>query len=316
MKIVALDTHTLKPQELDWSPLKTLGDCTFYERTPPQDVISRATNAAVILTNKCRLSREIINALPELAYIGVTATGTNVVDLAAAGERKIVVTNVPAYSTASVAQATLGLLLNLAHQIGYHAGTVRAGRWAQSPDWCYWDKPLLELAGLTLGVIGFGEIGREVARLGNAFGMNVLVNTRSPRPFPDYVSSATLETLLAASDVVSLHCPLTDQTHGLINASRLALMKPTAFLLNTSRGALIDEPVLAAALNEGRLAGAGLDVLSAEPPALDNPLLTAANCVITPHLAWGTRASRERLLRVVVENLAAFLAGEPQNVVS
>jgi len=316
MKIVVLDAATLKPQDLNWSPLQALGDCAIYERTSAGEILSRAHDATAVLTNKFVMSREILHTLSKLVYVGVTATGTNVVDLPAARERKITVTNVPAYGTASVAQATLGLLLNLAHHIGYHAETVRAGRWARAADWCYWDKPLVELAGLTLGVVGFGEIGREVARLASAFGMRVLVATRSQKSFPDYVTPTTLEELLAASDAVSLHCPLTDQTEQLINAQRLALMKPTAFLINTSRGALVDETALAAALNAGRLAGAGLDVLSREPPSPDNPLLTAKNCVITPHLAWGTLAARERLLNVAVENLAAFRSGKPMNVVS
>jgi len=316
MRIAVLDAHTLQPQDLDLSPLHALGECAIYDRTLPAELSARAQDTPVLLTNKCVLSREAIAALPKLVYIGVTATGTNVVDLIAAKERGIVVTNVPAYSTASVAQATFGLLLNLAHHIGYHAETVRNGRWTRSPDWCYWDKPLVELAGRTIGIVGFGAIGQEVARIAVAFGMQVLVTTRSQKTLPAQARSVPLETLLASSDVVSLHCPLNEATREFINAKRLALMKPTAFLLNTSRGGLIGESALADALNAGRLAGAGLDVLSTEPPKPDNPLLTARNCVVTPHLAWGTHSARERLLHTVVENLKAFLAGVPRNVVN
>jgi len=316
MRIIVLDGYTLNPGDLDWSPLRDLGDCNFYDRTAHAETRMRMEGAAVALTNKVRITRELIMQLPDLRYIGVTATGTNVVDLLAARERNIVVTNVPAYGTQSVAQATLGLLLNLAHGISHHARSVQQGRWTRSADWCYWDCPLVELSGLTAGIVGFGEIGRTVSQLMNALGMKVLVTTRSQTGFPDYVTSTSLEALLAESDVVSLHCPLTEQTQRLINAQHLALMKPSAFLINTSRGGLIDECALAEALNSGRLAGAGLDVLGAEPPSADNPLLSAKNCVITPHLAWGTRAARKRLLQVVVSNLAAFIRGNPANVVT
>ena len=315
MRIVVLDGYTVNPGDLNWSLVQAIGECQIHDRTAPQQTLERVNGVDVVLTNKVKLSREILAQLPRLRYIGVTATGTNVVDLAAARERGIVVTNVPAYGTASVAQATMGLLLNLAHHISHHAQTVRAGAWSRSADWCYWERPLVELAGLTMGVVGYGAIGSEVARLAHAFGMNVLVTTRSAKKLPGYVTLQPLEALLAASDVVSLHCPLTEQTQRLINAERLALMKSTAFLINTGRGALIDETALAAALNAGRLAGAGLDVLSTEPPSADNPLLSARNCVITPHLAWATRAARMRLMEVVASNLRAFLDGHPVNVV-
>src|SRR6185503_1392939 len=246
-----------------------------------------------------------------------TATGYNIVDVAAARERGIVVTNVPAYGTSSVAQMTFALLLELCHRTGHHAQTVRDGRWAKSPDFCYWDYPLVELDGLIMGIIGLGRIGQTVARLAHAFGMKVVATGRSkPRDLPASVAWFDLETLLRTSDVVSLHCPLTAETKHMINAERLKLMKPTAFLLNTSRGPLIDEASLAEALRAGQIAGAGLDVLSVEPPDADHPLYTAPNCFITPHISWATRAARARLMRVAVENVRAFIGGTPQNVVS
>ena len=252
--------------------------------------------------------------MPKLKYIGVLATGVNVVDVAAARQRGILVTNVPAYSTPSVVQLTFALLLELTLHVGHHAQTVRDGRWCQSQDFCYWDYPLVELAGLTFGIVGYGRIGRSVATVARAFGMDVLAYNTSPKTDPP-TRFTDLESLLAASDVVSLHCPLTAANQGFINAERLALMKPTAYLLNTARGPLIDEQALADALNEGRLAGAGLDVLSQEPPLPDNPLLKAKNCLITPHLAWATYAARQRLMKTVVANVRAFLAGQPANVV-
>ena len=300
MKIVVLDGLTLNPGDLTWD---ALGDATIYDRTPANQVVERARDAEILLTNKCVVDRQAIAQLPKLRYIGVMATGYNVVDIAAARERGIVVTNVPAYSTRSVAQHTFALVLELAQHVGHHAGTIE--RWPKSADYCYWDFPLVELASLTMGIIGHGSIGREVEKLARAFGMNVLVHR-----------GVDLEVLLRSSDVVSLHCPLTPVTEGLINASRLALMKPTAFLINTGRGGLVVEQDLANALNAGKIAGAGLDVLSTEPPRSDNPLLTAKNCLITPHLAWATRASRERLMRAVVKNIQTFLAGAPENQVS
>lgn len=311
--IVVLDSHTLNPGDLSWDALRALGPCTLHDRTAAADIVPRLRGATLALTNKVPLRAETLAQLPDLRYIGVLATGYNVVDTAAARARGIPVTNVPAYGTASVAQHTLALLLELANGAGHHAATIRAGRWAASPDWCYWDRPLTELDGLTLGLIGYGRIGRAVAALARAFGLKVIVHTRTPVPDAENVS---LDDLLRRSDIVSLHCPLTADNQGLINAARLALMKPTAFLLNTSRGPLIVEADLARALHEGRIAGAALDVLSTEPPAADNPLLAAPNCVITPHLAWATRAARQRLMTVAVANVRAFLAGTPQNVVN
>ncbi|MCU0783629.1 MAG: D-2-hydroxyacid dehydrogenase [Verrucomicrobia bacterium] len=316
MNIVVLDGFTLNPGDLSWDALKALGACEIYDRTPPAEILCRATKAEVILTNKAVLTRADLERLPKLKYIGVLATGTNVVDLAAARERGIPVTNVPAYSTTSVVQSTFALLLELTHHVGHHADGVRAGCWTASPDFSYCDFPLVELAGLTMGIVGFGRIGRAVADVARAFGMSVLAHNPSHKNSPPFVRFVELETLFRESDVVSLHCPLTPQTKSLINAQRLAAMKPTAFLLNTSRGPLVDERALADALNEGEIAGAGLDVLSVEPPTADHPLLRAKNCIITPHNAWATRAARARLMRIAVENVRAFLAGQPQNVVN
>ena len=317
MKIVVLDGYTLNPGDLSWEELKALGDCEIHERLPAGEIVPRAAEADILLTNKVALPRDLIVRLPKLRYIGVTATGYNIVDTVAARERNVSVTNVPAYGTPSVAQMTFALLLELTQHVGLHAQSVRAGRWTRSADWCYWERPLVELNGLTMGIVGLGRIGRAVADLAAAFGMKVVAQSRSraqsgPAQFP----LLDLDALFRQSDVVSLHCPLTPETNHLVNAARLSLMKPSAFLLNTSRGPLIDEPALAEALNDGRLAGAGLDVLSLEPPPADNPLLQAKNCLITPHIAWATRAARARLMNAAVANVRAFLAGKPQNVVN
>lgn len=316
MNIVVLDGFTLNPGDLSWEELKSLGPCAIYDRTPPAALAERATAADLLLTNKTELTGATIQSLPRLKCIGVLATGTNVVDMAAARARGIPVTNVPAYGTKSVAQLTFALLLELAQHVGHHAQTVREGRWTHSADWCYWDLPLIELDGLTLGVVGMGRIGRAVAELGAAFGMKVLASTQSVSAAPPFVRLVELETLFRKSDVVSLHCPLTPQTANLVNARRLSLMKSTAFLLNTSRGPLVDQAALADTLNSGRIAGAALDVLTTEPPPADDPLLTARNCIITPHLAWATRAARSRLMNIAVENVRAFLQGKAQNVVN
>ena len=317
MKIVVLDGYTLNPGDLRWDELRALGDCDIHDRLRDDELVPRAADAEVMLTNKMTVSRKHMSQLPKLRYIGVTATGYNIVDVEAARERKIAVTNVPAYGTASVAQMTFALLLELTQRTGHHAQTVREGRWSKSPDFCYWDFPLVELDGLTMGIIGFGRIGRAVARLAQAFGMKVIATGRTkPANLPTGVVWTDLEALLRASDVVSLHCPLTPETKHIINAQRLALMKLSAFLLNTSRGPLVDEPALAAALRAGQIAGAGLDVLTEEPPPANHPLYTAPNCFITPHIAWATRAARARLMRVAVENVRAFINGKPQNVVS
>ncbi len=316
MNICVLDGHTLNPGDLSWDELKQLGPCEIHERTAPAETTRRAAQAEIVLTNKTALGRTEIAALPKLKYIGVLATGTNVVDLTAARERGIPVTNVPAYGTRSVAQATFALLLELTNRVGHHAHRVRKGAWTNATDWCFWDFPLVELDGLTLGLVGFGRIGAAVAEIAHAFGMNVIAHNSSPKPAPPFVKFVDLETLFRTSDVVSLHCPLTPKTQQLVNTERLAWMKPSVFLLNTSRGPLVDEAALAAALDSGRLAGAAVDVLSSEPPPADNPLLRARNCLITPHNAWGTHAARARLLHVAVDNVRAFLAGKPRNVVN
>src|ERR1051326_5287309 len=289
MRILVLDGYTLNPGDLSWDELKALGECAIHDRIPAGEILKRAADAEILLTNKVALPRDIIVRLPKLRYIGVTATGYNIVDAAAAREQNITVTNVPAYGTPSVAQMTFALLLELTQHVGLHAQSVREGRWTRSADWCYWERPLVELSGLALGIVGLGRIGRAVADLAAAFGMNVVAHRRS-RPQPDsaQIPLLDLDTLFRQCDVVSLHCPLTPETRHLVNATRLTLMKPSAFLLNTSRGPLIDEQALAEGLNTGRLAGAGLDVLSLEPPPADNPLLQAKNCLITPHIAWAT----------------------------
>jgi glycerate dehydrogenase len=313
---VVLDGYCLNPGDLSWERLEALGDCTFYDRTTNEAVSERIGDARIVLTNKVILDGEAIARHPNLKYIGVTATGYNIIDIDAARESGVVVTNVPAYGTSSVAQMVFAHLLNLTQRVGDHAAAVRQGRWASSPDWCFWDYPLVELEGLTMGIVGFGRIGQATARLARSFGMNVLANSRSGVQGSSEVRLSDLETVFRESDVVSLHCQLTAETTRLVNRERLAWMKPTAFLINTSRGPLVDETALADALNSGRLAGAGLDVLDTEPPSRDNPLFTAKNCYITPHIAWATRASRQRLLDMAVDNVDSFLRGEPRNVVN
>lgn len=316
MQMVVLDGYTLNPGDLSWQPLEDLGHCTVYDRTLTELVVPRAAEAEILLTNKTKISRHTIRELDRLQYVGVLATGHDIVDLDAAHQRGIVVTNVPSYGTASVVQMVFAHLLNLTVHLGDHANGVRGGRWCQSPDWCYWDSPLVEISGLTLGIVGFGRIGRATAAVAKAFGMKVLAcDAERPTHAPSDVEWTDLEDLLRRSDVVSLHCPLTAATRHMIDRRRLTLMKPTALLINTSRGPLVDEDALAEALGSGHIAGAGLDVLSVEPPPCDNPLLTAATCCITPHIAWATRAARQRLLTVAAENVRSYLAGRPQNVV-
>ena len=313
MRITILDGHTTNPGDLSWEPLERLGSVHVHDRTAAADVVARAAAAEVVITNKTPLSRATIAALPDLRCICVLATGYNVVDVAAARDRGIPVCNVPEYGTPNVAQATFALLLELTNRVAHHADLVRAGRWTSCPDFCFWEGELVELAGLTLGVVGHGRIGRAVAAIGRAFGMRILAWRRSRSDDPECVH---LDALLRDSDVVSLHCPLTAETERLVNADTLALMKPTALLLNTSRGGLVDEAALAAALNAGLIAGAGLDVLSVEPPSASNPLLAAHNCIVTPHVAWATRAARRRLIAATAENVKAFAAGTPRHVVN
>ncbi|UCG38515.1 MAG: D-2-hydroxyacid dehydrogenase [bacterium] len=314
MRVVVLDGYTLNPGDLSWKGLEELGPCTVYDRTSPKQLPQRALGATALLTNKVVLDAPLLDRLPELRYIGVLATGTNVVDLAAAAVRGITVTNVPAYSTHSVAQMTFALLLEMVNGVGHHSEAVRAGRWSRSPDFSFHETPLVELSGLTMGIVGYGAIGKAVAALARAFGMGVLVHTRSPGK-DRTVRYVDLDTLFGESDVVTLHCPLTPETVGLVNARRLALMKGTAYLVNAARGPIVDEKALAEALDSGRIAGAAVDVLSAEPPPADNPLLKARNCVITPHIAWASLAARRRLMDTVVGNLRAWMEGRPVNVV-
>jgi glycerate dehydrogenase len=311
MRIVILDGHVLNPGDLSWAPLHELGSCTVHDRTAPDQIVARAQGAEVVLTNKCPLTAETIARLPALRYIGVMATGHNIVDSAAAKAAGIVVTNVPTYGTRSVAQHAFALILELTNHVGLHARTVREGRWTRNADWCYWDQPLVELDQRVLGVVGYGKIGQKVADLGRAFGMEVLVHSRSETPGATKVS---VDEIFRRSDVISLHCPLTPETNGLVNRERLALMKRSALLINTSRGLLVVDRDLADALNAGQIAGAALDVLSAEPPPAENPLLTARNCLITPHIAWASGSARARLLEVVVSNVKAWRAGSARNI--
>ena len=315
--IAILDAFTANPGDLDWSALSQFAPVRIYDRTEPDEIVARATGASIVLTNKTQLTAATIAALPDLRYVGVLATGYNVVDVAAARARGVVVANVPAYGTASVAQAVFALLLELTHRTGHHAKAVREGRWSMCPDFSFWDFPLVELAGRTFGVVGYGQIGRAVARVAAAFGMKVIATKSDDREGRDgEVELVAMDTLFREADVISLHCPLTPKTQGLVNAKRLGRMKSTALLINTGRGPLIVESDLAAALNAGRIAGAGLDVLSVEPPPPGHPLFTAANCLITPHFAWATREARGRLIAIATENVRAFLAGTPQNVVN
>lgn len=317
MKIVLLDAHTANPGDVSWQPLEVLGTCVVHPRTPVAETVARCADAQAVITNKAPLTREMLAALPDLKYIGVTATGYNIVDVAAARERGIIVTNVPGYSTPAVAQLVFALLLELTNHVGHHARSVADGRWAACPDFCYWDQPVIELAGRTLGVVGYGDIGAAVARIGVAFGMRVLASRREWKsPPPDGIEAATTDEIFARSDAMSLHCPLTEATRHLVSERTLGLMKPGAFLINTGRGPLVDEQALADALNAGRIAGAGLDVLSVEPPSAGNPLIGARNCLITPHIGWASREARVRLIAQTAANLQAFLDGNPINVVS
>jgi glycerate dehydrogenase len=309
--LVVLDGQTTNPGDLSWEPLERLGALQVYPRTPASLVAERLAGATVVITNKTPLGEAEFDAAPHLKGVAMLSTGHDVVDGAAAAARGLPLCHVPEYATASVAQAVFALILELTNRTGSHNMGVHQGRWSAAADFCYWEGHLQELAGQTLGVVGMGRIGAAVARIAAAFGMEVLVHRRTPGP-----GRTDLAALLANSDVVSLHCPLTSETRQLINAERLALMKPTALLINTGRGALINETDLAAALHQGRLGGAGLDVLTLEPPEATNPLLQAPNCVITPHIAWATKAARQRLIAEVAANVEAILAGRPRHVVN
>ena len=318
MKIVILDGYTANPGDLSWDALKEFGDLTVYDRTAPQDVLARIGDAEVVFVNKVALDRQTLQQCPKLKMISVLATGYNIVDIAAAKELGIVVCNSPAYSTASVAQLTIALLLELCHHVGAHSEACHNGSWTNSPDFCFWNYPLMELDGKTMGIIGYGSIGQAVGRIAQAMGMHLLVNARHVRPEleSDTCRYVDLDTLLRESDVVSLHCPQTEQTAGMINADTLAKMKDGAILLNTSRGGLIQEADLAAALRSGKLRGAAVDVVSREPIAADNPLLQAPNCLMTPHIAWAPLEARTRLLAIARDNLNAYAQGAPINVVN
>lgn len=317
MNIVVLDGYAANPGDLSWNELKALGECTIYDRTTPSEVLERAAGAEILLTNKVVLNAETIAALPELKYIGVLATGYNVVDTAAAKERGIIVANIPAYSTASVAQMVFAHILNIAQQVQHYTDEVRKGRWSSNSDFCFWDTPLIELRGKKIGIVGLGNTGFNTARIAIGFGMEVHAFTsKSPFQLPPEIKKMEMDELFATCDIISLHCPLTDSTRELINAARLKQMKPTAILINTGRGPLINEQDLADALNNGTILAAGLDVLSQEPPRADNPLLTARNCYITPHIAWASTAARERLMQIMLDNVKAYLDGKPINNVA
>lgn len=318
MKIIILDGFVTNPGDIGWGRLELLGDLTVYDRTAPEDLIARAVGAEILLTNKTVLNRDAISQLPKLRYIGVLATGYNVVDVGAAAEKGVTVTNIPSYSTDSVAQMVFALLLELCIHTSVHNKAVHEGEWADCDDFSFTKSPLLELAGKTMGIIGFGQIGHKVAVIASAMGMKVIAASRGRKALPviEGFRWAEIPELLSASDVVSLHCPLTPETRGLINKETIGLMKKSAFLINTSRGPVIVEKDLADALNSGRIAGAGLDVLSEEPPEPSNPLLKAANCIITPHIAWATKEARFRLMDIAADNVEAFIRGKPQNMIS
>jgi len=317
MKIVVLDGYTLNPGDLSWQKLEELGDVRVYDRTPDELVVERSHNARILLTNKTILDAAILSQLPRLRYIGVLATGINVVDIHAAKKRGVVVANVPAYGIDSVAQMCFAHILNLTNRVGEHAAGVERGDWCKIEDFCYWRSPQIELLGKTLSIIGYGDIGKAVAKLALAFGMKVLIHTRtSPVRLPEGVSNVDLDQAFSEADILTLHCPLTETTEKLVNAERLNLMKEGAFLINAARGPLLEEHAVAEALNSGKLGGAGLDVLSVEPPQMTNPLLSAKNCFITPHIAWATREARARLLAIAIMNVQAYVLGSPQNVVN
>ena len=316
--IVILDGYTINPGDNPWDRVECLGSCTIYDRTPPELKIERAQHADIVLTSKCKLDRVVLEALPRLKYISMLATGYNNVDVEAAGRLGIPVSNVPAYSTESVVQTAFALLLELAVAVGVHDASVKAGEWIRCPDHAYWKTSILELDGLTLGIVGYGTIGRAMARVGAAFGMNIIAHApRVPQnPGETPVQFVSLQELFATADVVSLNCPQTPDNEGFINAGLLSLMKPSSHLINVARGGLVNEADLARALRSGTLAGAGLDVVAHEPMKADNPLLTAPNCIFTPHIAWASLAARQRLTGIVADNIASYLAGSPVNLVN
>ena len=317
MKIVILDGYTENPGDLSWEELAKLGELTVYDRTPAEEIISRIGDAEIVITNKTPISRETMEACPNIKYIALLATGYNVVDVNAAREKGIPVSNVPTYGTAAVGQFAIAMLLEICHHVAHHSDTVHAGKWNSCIDWCYWDYPLIELDGKTMGIIGFGRIGQTTGKIAKAMGMNILAydsfQSESGKAIAEYVD---LDTLLAKSDVISLHCPLFPETQGIINKDTIAKMKDGVILLNNSRGPLIVEQDVADALNSGKIYAAGLDVVSTEPIRNDNPLLKARNCIITPHISWAPKESRQRIMDCTVSNVAAFISGNPVNVVN
>tara|TARA_R110002049_G_scaffold253508_2_gene428867 strand:+ start:6230 stop:7192 length:963 start_codon:yes stop_codon:yes gene_type:complete len=320
MKIVVLDGYTLNPGDLSWEGLKKIGDLTIYDRTPfnTEEIIKRIGGAEIVFTNKTPLPKAVIIKSESLKYIGVLATGYNVVDVKAAKELDITVANVPSYGAVSVAQFTMALLLEMCHYVGNHNNAVKSGKWTQSPDFCFWDSPLIELEGKTMGIIGFGSIGQATSKVAQAFGLKVLFNNRSKKPELESVSCKQVERdeLFSRSDIISLHCPLFESTLGIINSGNIMTMKDGVMIINTARGGLVVEEDLADALNSGKVFRAAVDVVSEEPIKADNPLLKAKNCIITPHIAWASKEARTRLMNITVENLEAFLNGNPINVVN
>jgi len=317
-RIVILDGYTINPGDNPWTPVESLGACTMYDRTPPELVVERAAEADIVLTSKVKLNAPILEALPKLKYISLLATGYNNIDVAAAGRLGIPVSNVPSYSTSSVAQTTFALLLELAVQVGVHDAAVKAGEWTRCPDHSFWKTQITELDGLTLGIVGYGAIGQAVGRIGAAFGMRIIAHApRIPQQTGAVpVSFVSMEELFTTADVVSLNCPQTSENTGFVNSRLLGLMKPGAFLINVARGGLVNEADLTEALRNGQLAGAGLDVVALEPMRADNPLLSAPNCIFTPHIAWASLAARRRLMKIVAANIASYLGGAPDNVVN
>lgn len=315
-KIVLIDAHTINPGDLNWEAIEKFGECTVYPRTNPSETFERCKDAQVIITSKVLFDRDLISRLPKLEYIGVIATGYNVVDLDTATEKNIVVTNIPSYCSNSVAQMVFAHMMEFANHVGNHDKTVHQGKWFDCKDFCYWDHPQTELNGKILGLIGYGNIGKTVSQIATAFGMNVIAYDIKPDGADSLTTFVDLDDVFKRSDILSLHCPLTPETKEIINKSNLTKMKPNSILINTGRGPLVNENDLAWALNENVIAGAGLDVLAVEPPIKSNPLLTAKNCHLTPHIAWASRESRERLIQMTADNIEAFYQGNPRNKVN
>ena len=318
MKIVILDGYTLNPGDISWEGFEALGEVTVYDRTKAEDVVERIGDAEVVYTNKTPITRETLDTCKNVKFIGVLATGYNIVDIEAAKEKGIPVANIPTYGTAAVSQFAIALLLELCHHVGEHSDAVKAGEWSSNPDWCFWKHPLVELAGKTMGIIGFGRIGQDTGKIAQSMGMNVLAYDAFKRPEleSDTCHYADLDTVLAQSDVIALHCPLFPETEGIINKDTIAKMKDGVMIINDARGPLIVEEDLRDALNSGKVAGAALDVVSTEPIRMDNPLLDAKNVILTPHIAWAPKESRQRLMNIAVDNLKHFVDGEPQNIVN